>query len=82
MFLFNMPKELQFICQLEALLKEKGWTYSELHRQSGASMTTIRSLTREGSLERIDRSSTEKILQALDCSFDDLWKVKWLESNE
>ena len=44
-------------------------------------MTTIRSLTREGSLERIDRSSTEKILQALDCSFDDLWKIKWLENN-
>jgi len=80
MLFSNMPKELQFICQLDALLKEKGWTYSELHRQSGTSMTTIRSLTREGSLERIDRSSTEKILQALDCSFDDLWQIKWLES--
>ena len=80
MLFSNMPKELQFICQLDALLKEKGWTYSELHRQSGASMTTIRSLTREGGLERIDRSSTEKILQALDCSFDDLWTIKWLES--
>ena len=72
-----MPSKLRFVCLLDDLLKEKGWSYADLHRKSGVSKTTIRSLTRGGYLERIDRSSTEKILNTLECQFEDLWEIKF-----
>ena len=82
MYLLEMPKKLRFVSRLEDLLQKKGWTYTDLHNKSGVSKTTIRSLTRVGDLERIDRSSTEKIISVLECSFDDLWDIQWEENDE
>ncbi|ELS01120.1 putative transcriptional regulator [Xenococcus sp. PCC 7305] len=76
MYAVDMPVKLRFISCLEELLASKGWSYTDLYNKSGVSRTTIRSLTREGGLERIDRSSTEKLMNALNCSFDELWKVE------
>ena len=77
--LLLMPKELRFICRLKELMSNKDMTQSELHRISGVSMTTIRSLTSGAILERIDRGSTAKLLNALSCDFEDLYEVKWIE---
>ncbi|WP_157871992.1 helix-turn-helix domain-containing protein [Gloeothece verrucosa] len=74
-----MTKDLRFICNLKQILEEKNLNQSELHRKSGVSMTTIRNLTSGAILERIDRGSTAKLLEALDCSFDQLYKIEWLE---
>ncbi len=78
MLLLDMPRELRFVCHLKEILEERGLSKSELHRQSGVSMTTIRSLTSGAILERIDRGSTEKLIEALDCDFENLWSVEWL----
>jgi DNA-binding Xre family transcriptional regulator len=77
MYLLQMPLKLRFVCLLDDLLTEKGWSYTDLHKISGISKTTIRNLTRGGYLERIDRSSTEKIMNALGCKFEDLWEIKF-----
>lgn len=77
MYLLQMPLKLRFVCLLDDLLTEKGWSYTDLHKASGVSKTTIRNLTRGGYLERIDRSSTEKIMNALECNFEDLWEIKF-----
>ena len=77
MLLVEVSKSLRFICNLNSLLAQKGWTQTYLHRVSGVSMTTIRSLTKGGEIERIDRGSTEKILSAMNCSFDELYSVNW-----
>ena len=77
--LLLMPKELRFICRLKDLMSKREMTQSELHRISGLSMTTIRSLTSGAILERIDRGSTAKLLNALNCDFEDLYEVKWIE---
>ena len=73
-----MAKNLRFTCNLKYLLKKKGLNQSELHRKSGLSMTTIRNLTSGAILERIDRSSTAKLLETLECSFEDLFKIEWI----
>lgn len=77
MLLMKVSKSLRFTCNLNKLLSERGWNQTYLHRVSGVSMTTIRSLTKGGEIERIDRGSTEKILAAFNCQFDDLYSVKW-----
>ena len=77
MYLLPMPSRLRFVCLLDDLLTKKGWTYTDLHRKSGVSKTTIRNLTRGGYLERIDRSSTEKIMNTLKCKFEELWEIKF-----
>ncbi|MGK7898854.1 MAG: helix-turn-helix domain-containing protein [Xenococcus sp. (in: cyanobacteria)] len=79
MQLLSMPRELRFVCALSKLLKDKGWTQTDLHNHSGVSKTTIRSLMKGGKLERIDRGSTQRLLETLGCSFDDLWKITWVE---
>ena len=79
MLFLDMARELRFVCHLKEILEEKGLSKSELHRQSGVSMTTIRSLTSGAVLERIDRSSTTKLIEALNCDFDRLWSIEWLD---
>lgn len=76
-----MPKELRFICKLNDLLAAKNWSQTDLHNQSGVSKTTIRSLTKGGKLERIDRGSTEKIINALHCDFTDLWEIVFVDND-
>ena len=75
----EMPKELKFVCKLADILEERKMTATALHLESGVSKTTISNLTRGARIDRIDRFSTGKLLEALNCSFDDLWNIYWEE---
>ncbi len=74
-----MAKELRFQCNLKQIMQDRDLTASELHRRTGIALTTIRTMTNGGTLDRIDRGSTEKILSGLGCDFKDLWTVEWQE---
>ena len=73
----EMPRELKFVCRLAEILEEKKMTATALHNQSGVSKTTISNLTRGARIDRIDRLSTGKLLEALGCTFDELWIIDW-----
>ncbi len=70
-------KTLVFTCHLEKLMADRGLTQMDLHRQSGVAVGTIRSLIKGATIERIDRSSTEKLMKFFNCSFEDLYSVEW-----
>lgn len=72
-----MSKQLRFYSNLDTLMQEKGINQSDLSKQSKVAKSTLRNLTNGGAIERIDRSSTEKIISTLNCQFDDLWIIKW-----
>jgi DNA-binding Xre family transcriptional regulator len=76
-----MPKEqektLVIICHLNKLMKDRGLSQMDLHRQSGLAIGTIRGLIKGATIERIDRGSTEKLMEFFDCSFEDLFTVQW-----
>lgn len=76
-----MAKELRFQSNLKQIMKDRDLTASELHRQTGIALTTIRSMTNNSTLDRIDRSSTEKILKNLNLGFGELWDVTWVEND-
>lgn len=70
-----MAKTLKFICNLEALLIERGLSQADLCQGSGLSTTTSGKLTGGGRIQRIDVGSSEKILNYLGCEFDHLWTI-------
>jgi DNA-binding Xre family transcriptional regulator len=72
-----MPKELKFQCNLKKIMEDRELNATELHRKTGIALTTIRSMTNGGTLDRIDRGSTEKILKNLGCDFSELWAIEW-----
>ncbi len=47
----------------------------ELFNDSGISINTIYKLTGGGRIERIDRSTTAKIMQHFKCGFNDVWDI-------
>lgn len=68
---------LKFTCNLDALLTATtpALTPTELSIASGLSMNTVYKLTGGGRLERIDRSTTEKIMTYFNCKFEDVWTI-------
>ena len=66
-----------FNCHLDKLMAESNLNQMELHRQSGIAVGTIRSLIKGATIERIDRSSTEKLMKFFDCDFEDIYTVEW-----
>ncbi len=73
----SKKKNLVFTCHLDKLMAERGLNQTDLHRHSGVAVGTIRSLIKGAVIERIDRSSTEKLMKFFDCDFDDLYSVEW-----
>jgi DNA-binding Xre family transcriptional regulator len=80
--MLEMSKELKFECNLKKIMLNLDLSASELHRRTGIALTTIRSMTNGGTLDRIDRGSTEKILRNLNCTFEELWAVQWQGEDE
>ena len=74
-------KRLLFNSHLQRLMEARGLSQIRLSEQSGVAIGTIRNLLR-GRLERIDRSSTEKLLLYFGCEFHDLYRISWEEDNE
>ena len=72
-----MAKELKFRCNLKEIMDKHELSASELHRRTGIALTTVRTMTNGGVLDRIDRSSTQKILTGIGCQFEDLWSILW-----
>ncbi|WP_373544672.1 helix-turn-helix domain-containing protein [Chamaesiphon sp.] len=68
---------LKFNCQLSGLLEGTGMNQKDLSRLTGLSTGTIGTLYGGADVKRIDRGTSEKILQALDCRFDRLWQISW-----
>lgn len=77
--MLTVTKELRFQCNLKKIMEDRDLNPTQLHRLTKVSLTTIRSMTNGGTLDRIDRGSTEKILSNLGCNFSDLWRVDWQE---
>jgi DNA-binding Xre family transcriptional regulator len=73
----SKKRNLVFTCHLDKLMAERLLNQTELHRHSGVAVGTIRSLIKGAVIERIDRSSTEKLMKFFDCDFDDLYSVEW-----
>jgi len=70
-------KKVKFICNLEDILDKRGLSKVDLTNGAGISPATTSKLTSGGRIEKIDRASTEKIIQFLECSFQDLWNVTY-----
>jgi DNA-binding Xre family transcriptional regulator len=68
---------LKFTCNLDVLLTANipPLTPTQMSSNSGISMNTIYKLTGGGRLERIDRSTTEKIMTYFNCKFEDVWTI-------
>jgi DNA-binding Xre family transcriptional regulator len=73
----DTKKKVKFICNLEDILTDRGLTKTDLTNGAGISPATTSKLTSGGRIEKIDRASTEKIIQFLECNFNDLWHITY-----
>ena len=69
--------KLIFLCNLREILRQKNITIAKLHRISGVYRSTIDRLVKGINIEQIHRITTQKLMIALDCTFDDLWIIDW-----
>ena len=77
--MLTMAKELKFRCNLKKIMQDRDLSAAELNRRSGVALTTIRTLTNGGTLDRIDRGSTGKIMDYIGCEFGEMWDIDWAD---
>lgn len=60
-------------CNVEAARGRRGWTQTELSIRSGVSRSRINAVESRG--EPVKPQTAKKICDALDCGFDELFRV-------
>jgi DNA-binding Xre family transcriptional regulator len=70
-------KKLKFICNLDEILTARGISKGDLTAGAGISTASTYKFSSGGRIDRIDRGVTEKIVEYLQCSFEDLWTITY-----